>query len=1237
MARRGKWNADAHLGQQEPRMPQWGKAYQLPAPPTTTSLVCRNHAASLATYSLRPPTSRGPDSWLQAGDNRCGSLVQTRVWDPRQLRKAVDMEAGEEAPAMDTGLAERESAPAAEAAAQPELLAQPEAPSPSGGGCSELGPERTPQLPGAACSPGQQVRWPLHGPGLWLWFTHCAFLMPAHIAWALANVGLGEPHCPPTATPLMVRLHQRPEEEAEQDRPGGAVPSPAMAAPWKHSGSRGGRTGLPKGSGSWRMDSARSPGLVSDGERGSLAGEAESELGKVANAVPGTDTESPPPPPPPQPSPSPPGGPEESGGQELDTQPEEDVGTSSAWSGPDELELVLQEDGQRCLRARSALAEGFAWGPFQGSIQSGPSSPRQEHLSPPLTLQLDDEACWLKMLPQATTEAEANLLIYKKDDALWCRTTKPVPPGGLLRGRLEPKPHRAPSPPRKREPGEVEGQAPANSDIQLLPQQAGMASILATAVINKDIFPCKDCGIWYRSERNLQAHLLYYCASRQGAGSPAPEEKAKETYPNERVCPFPQCRKSCPSASSLEIHMRSHSGERPFVCLICLSAFTTKANCERHLKVHTDTLSGVCHSCGFISTTRDILYSHLVTSHMICQPGSKGELYAPSAGYPAAKPPADSLVGFPQHTALHGALASTDLAPIPSPGLERKAPAETTNGEAWAASQNGNEAPPVHRSIKVEAEEEPEAAQSSPAPGAPSRTPSPSSPPAVRVKTERSSPSPACSPAPGELGVPAGPLFLPQFVFGPDTVPQASEILAKMSELVHSRLKQGQGTPGLFTGAPAPKGATCFECEITFNNVNNYYVHKRLYCSGRHLTEDAPAARRPKGPPAAPAPGPTPPEVLQSPPPPTPEGDAGRSPQSPEAREAEAGAAGARAHAATPEAEAASRGSEGSQSPGSSVDDAEDDPSRTLCEACNIRFSRHETYTVHKRYYCASRHDPPPRRPGPGAPPPMRTRRRRKLYELHAPGAPAPTTPGPAHPVPAEPPTSPRPGSGSGRAPSPVAAAEGPIDLSKKPRRQGPEGPAGPPPLADYHECTACRVSFHSLEAYLAHKKFSCPAVQLRAAVVCPYCPPNGLVRGDLVQHLRRAHGLLLGRAPVGGPGAPEAQTPPTSPALHGSRESLNGQEPAASSPQPGPPTPPTAAPDHSLSPVPDPLLLPPLTPPAHSDKGVQTPSKGPPAPVVSSGNHRYCRLCNIKFSSLSTFIAHKKYYCSSHAAEHVK
>nr|XP_012416982.1 PREDICTED: zinc finger protein ZFPM1 [Odobenus rosmarus divergens] len=730
-----------------------------------------------------------------------------------------------------------------------------------------------------------------------------------------------------------------------------------------------------------------------------------------------------PPPPPSPPPPTPPGGPEEMKGQESETRLEEESGVS--WSGPDELELLLQ-DGQRCVRARRSLTEGLSWGPFRGNVQSRALSPGQVEPGPALTLLLEDQPCWLTSLPQALTEAEANAEIYRKDEALWCRLTKPVPAGGLLSVLLTAaEPQGTPSHPVKEEPAEPECPAPAHADIQLLPQQAGMASILATAVINKDVFPCKDCGIWYRSERNLQAHLLYYCASRQTTSSTAAAaaaDKPKETYPNERVCPFPQCRKSCPSASSLEIHMRSHSGERPFVCLICLSAFTTKANCERHLKVHTDTLSGVCHSCGFISTTRDILYSHLVTNHMVCQPGSKAEIYSPGAGHPTAKLPPDSLASFQQHTALHGPLASADLglAPTPSPGLERKALAETTNGEARAASQNGgsSEPPAAPRPIKTEATtEEPEA---EPGPTAASRSPSPPSPAPARVKAELTSPTPGSSPGPGELGLAAGALFLPQF----PAAPPASEILAKMSELVHSRLQAGAGAQaGLFAGAP--KGATCFECDITFNNVNNFYVHKRLYCSGRRPPDDAPPARRAK----------VPPTPARAPPgPPPPEADARHASPGSGTREDEAG--GAATPEAEPEAEGGGRGREGSPgspSPGSGADE-DDDPRRTLCEACNIRFSRHETYTVHKRYYCAS-------------------------------------------------------------------------------------------PL-----------------------------------------------------------------------------------------------------PRPGPPP----------SPSPEAVLPPPPTPPSHSDKGVQTPGKGAPAPAPP-GSHRYCRLCNIKFSSLSTFIAHKKYYCSSHAAEHVK
>uniref|UniRef100_A0A674J1G2 Zinc finger protein ZFPM1 n=1 Tax=Terrapene triunguis TaxID=2587831 RepID=A0A674J1G2_9SAUR len=876
---------------------------------------------------------------------------------------------------------------------------------------------------------------------------------------------------------------------------------------------------------------------------------------------------------------------------------------------PDELELVALE-GESRVRARRSLPEGLSWGPYPGNIHSEPASPGQSETSPPVTLMLGDERCWLSRLPLVSGEADANSVIYRKGELIWCKTTQAIVEKELLSAFVMAEPQGIPNHTVKSEPGDSTYPAMLHADIQLLPQQAGMAAILATAVVNKDVFPCKDCGIWYRSERNLQAHLMYYCASRQNSSSPSVDEKPKETYPNERVCPFPQCKKSCPSASSLEIHMRSHSGERPFVCLICLSAFTTKANCERHLKVHTDTLNGVCHSCGFVSTTRDILYSHLVTSHMICQPGSKGEVYSPGPGLPAAKPltPGESPpAGSPllcQAPGMPESPASTPADEVEN-GETRPPHAEDCPS---ASSSSGEAAPPLRikeepkDSLRGEAEAakgiSPAEPASSPTsePEASSRASSPRSLHLVKVKSEIVSPTPGSSPVPSEPGVgtAGGTIFLPQYMFGHEAtvVPQASEILAKMSELVHSRLKQGHGTvpPALYPSTPVPKGATCFECEITFNNINNYYVHKRLYCSSRHLAEDSPpGARKAKE-------G----EAERDASPPAPAAEA-----KPEIKVEEGGA-----KAGSPEADGAGRASEDSQSPSSSVDDTDDDPSKTVCEACNIRFSRHETYMVHKRFYCASRHDPPLRRPNAPKVPflhqPVRTRKRRKLYEIHTTASPAL---GPAHHL-AEQLVPPMLSAlisvakVHGAAPSPSSSpdAEGPIDLSKKPRLQGEVLPTSLLPLADYHECTACRISFNSLDSYLAHKKYYCPAVPLQVPLaVCPYCPLNGAVKGDLIEHFRNAHGLF-GAKPGAGPGLPE-------PLARLRKDSLNGKEPAAPSASNGSPLP-AGSPRPSLKALPSP---------------------------VPNGNHRYCRLCNIKFSSLSTFIAHKKYYCSSHAAEHVK
>lgn len=90
-------------------------------------------------------------------------------------------------------------------------------------------------------------------------------------------------------------------------------------------------------------------------------------------------------------------------------------------------------------------------------------------------------------------------------------------------------------------------------------------------------------------------------------------------------------------------------GERPFVCLICLSAFTTKANCERHLKVHTDTLSGRQAGKGTgggSGVSVEPTHSRALTPQPICRCLPQLWLHLHHKGYPL-QPPGDQPHGLP--------------------------------------------------------------------------------------------------------------------------------------------------------------------------------------------------------------------------------------------------------------------------------------------------------------------------------------------------------------------------------------------------------------------------------------------------------------------------------------------------------------------------------------------------------------------------------------------------------------
>ncbi|XP_066501407.1 zinc finger protein ZFPM2a isoform X2 [Hoplias malabaricus] len=784
---------------------------------------------------------------------------------------------------------------------------------------------------------------------------------------------------------------------------------------------------------------------------------------------------------------------------------------SEEWDGPRELDL-LNKDGERRIHSRQQLPVGTTWGPFDGKIEMSTDTTGLKTKAP-VPVVLSSGPRWLLDVTwQGAEDNKNNCVVYSKGGQLWCTTTKNIMEGEELvafvvdfDSRLHSVNHMSLS----------EGMYPARllDTIQLLPQQAAMASILPTAIVNKDIFPCKACGIWFRSERNLQAHLMYYCSGRQREPESAPEENEANPHQTPSTCPFPQCNKSFSSPRTLEMHLNSHSGVKmeetlppgtSLKCTICNYTADSLITFQHHILTHLSQAAFRCNHCHIsFQNHRELLQHQDLHGH-------SGKLHRESDSEHSPRGAEESLQQARAELAARKDIVLQSPKSVPNKDGTPDGELERSEKKLALGMQKGEGHPSGKASFSY-----------------------------TRIKSEPSSPRLASSPVQHNMGptFPMGP-FLSQFAFSQDisVVPQASEILAKMSELVHRRLRHGGSSyPPVIYSPLMPKGATCFECNITFNNLDNYLVHKKHYCNSRwqHMTKspDFSSVSDKVTDSASPNSGHTsvgmltgchPSETDNHLMPATCLNTSVLDIMNAGGKVPDKDLTGQVKKVTTPTGvEDRLNGKQAEvKSPNNSLVEAENDPNKTTCEACNITFSRHETFMVHKQYYCATRHDPPMKRMSANKVPAMqrtmRTRKRRKMYEMCLPDQEQrqPMGPQPGFlgvPTLGNPCTSqetvesladrfhPRCDVFPGMVPKHLEASltvsksilaaksnaisdqqelDAPIDLSKK--CSSDKTCNSPKRLLDYHECTVCKISFNKVENYLAHKQNFCPVTAVQ-------------------------------------------------------------------------------------------------------------------------------------------------------------
>ena len=226
--------------------------------------------------------------------------------------------------------------------------------------------------------------------------------------------------------------------------------------------------------------------------------------------------------------------------------------------------------------------------------------------------------------------------------------------------------------------------SPGGSQLDILDPNGPLPSLSSSIIMHHDgpgeekpsinsleLLQKKAQGILNNASQGLLANNLadFTCGKDQREAY----EKKGEPFFKHR-CRY--CGKVFGSDSALQIHVRSHTGERPYKCNICGNRFTTKGNLKVHFQRHTHKFPHVKMNPNLVPEHLDKFYPSLLQN--IEEAEKKGlpppNVNNPMAGMTPVIPPGFRLPSIPgvppQSAAALGQLLSGGVPPLTGgPGM----------------------------------------------------------------------------------------------------------------------------------------------------------------------------------------------------------------------------------------------------------------------------------------------------------------------------------------------------------------------------------------------------------------------------------------------------------------------------------------------------------------------------------------------------------------------------------------